>query len=225
LTFDPVPDGTRMRWSWQVETPGAMKLLAPLVGRMGRRQERRVRTSLKRPLEGQSPAGKAGVRGIGRAAGTGGHSSFPRWRSSGRIKWAGPIAASEARRPAGKRVKPSVWASGEKGSSTPIVTQTSVAANRGLLGRLRKKGTRRVRMAKIARLWVASDSTNQPERNRVALALKAQSRIAKVAKSKSELIGPKKVMKRRIRAVSQWAGRCSCSSSTLSVGIVISLTS
>src|SRR6266496_3733286 len=21
LTFDPVPDGTRMRWSWQVETP------------------------------------------------------------------------------------------------------------------------------------------------------------------------------------------------------------
>ena len=59
----------------------------------------------------------------------------------------------------------------------------------------------------------------------VALALKAQSRIAKVAKSKSELIGPKKIMKRRISAVSQRAGRCSCSSSTLSVGIVISLMS
>src|SRR5436190_5328041 len=57
LTFDPVPDGTRMRWSWQVETPGAMKLLAPLVGRMGRRQERRVWTSLKRLLEEQPPAG------------------------------------------------------------------------------------------------------------------------------------------------------------------------
>ena len=57
LTFDPVPDGTRMRWSWQVETPGAMKLLAPLVGRMGRRQERRVWTSLKRLLEEQPHAG------------------------------------------------------------------------------------------------------------------------------------------------------------------------
>jgi uncharacterized protein YndB with AHSA1/START domain len=42
LTFDPVPEGARMRWSWQVETPGAIKLLAPLVAGMGRRQERRV---------------------------------------------------------------------------------------------------------------------------------------------------------------------------------------
>jgi uncharacterized protein YndB with AHSA1/START domain len=51
LTFDPVPEGTRMRWSWQVETPGAMKLLAPFVARMGRRQERRVWGCLKRLLE------------------------------------------------------------------------------------------------------------------------------------------------------------------------------
>src|SRR6266496_45388 len=57
LSFDPVPEGTRMRWSWQVETPAAMKLLAPLVARMGRRQERRVWTSLKRLLEEQPPAG------------------------------------------------------------------------------------------------------------------------------------------------------------------------
>jgi hypothetical protein len=33
LTFDPVPEGTRMRWSWQVETPGAMQLLYPSVRR------------------------------------------------------------------------------------------------------------------------------------------------------------------------------------------------
>ena len=46
-----------MRWSWRVETPGAMKLLAPLVARMGRRQERRVWTSLKRLLEEQAPIG------------------------------------------------------------------------------------------------------------------------------------------------------------------------
>jgi len=57
LTFDPVPEGTRMRWSWQVETPGAMRLLVPLVARMGRRQERRVWGNLKRVLEEQAPIG------------------------------------------------------------------------------------------------------------------------------------------------------------------------
>jgi uncharacterized protein YndB with AHSA1/START domain len=56
LTFEPVPEGTRMRWSWQVETPGAMRLLVPLVARMGRRQERRVWGSLKRLLEERAPA-------------------------------------------------------------------------------------------------------------------------------------------------------------------------
>ena len=72
---------------------------------------------------------------------------------------------------------------------------------------------------------MASDSTNQPDRNSGASALKTQIMIPKVAKSKIELIGPKKSMKRRISAVSQCAGRSSCSSSTRSVGIVISLTS
>ena len=57
LTFDPVSEGTRMRWSWRVETPGAIKLLVPLVARMGRRQERRVWTSLKRLLEEEPPIG------------------------------------------------------------------------------------------------------------------------------------------------------------------------
>ena len=57
LTFDPVPEGTLMRWSWQVETPGAIRLLVPLVARMGRRQERRVWGSLKRLLEEQAPIG------------------------------------------------------------------------------------------------------------------------------------------------------------------------
>jgi uncharacterized protein YndB with AHSA1/START domain len=53
LTFEPVPEGTRMRWSWHVETPGAMKLLAPLVAWMGLRQERRVWNRLMRLLEEQ----------------------------------------------------------------------------------------------------------------------------------------------------------------------------
>jgi uncharacterized protein YndB with AHSA1/START domain len=60
LTFDPVPEGTRMRWSWRVETPAAMSPLAPLVAWTGRRQERRVWGSLKRLLEEQPPTGYAG---------------------------------------------------------------------------------------------------------------------------------------------------------------------
>lgn len=51
LTFEPVAEGTRMRWSWQVETPGALRLISPLLAWMGRRQEQRVWTSLKRLLE------------------------------------------------------------------------------------------------------------------------------------------------------------------------------
>jgi hypothetical protein len=50
----------------------------------------------------------------------------------------GIIAASTARSPTGSRAKPSVSASGEKGSSTPIVTQARVAASSGVLGRLWK---------------------------------------------------------------------------------------
>lgn len=53
LTFDPVAKGTRMRWCWEVESKGVFKLLSPLVGRLGRRQEERTWAGLKRYLEGQ----------------------------------------------------------------------------------------------------------------------------------------------------------------------------
>ena len=53
LTFDAVPEGTRMRWSWDVEPRGMLKLMSPLVARMGRRQEQRIWTGLKDLLEGQ----------------------------------------------------------------------------------------------------------------------------------------------------------------------------
>ena len=52
-----------------------------------------------------------------------------------------------------------------KGRATPRAAQLRVVASSGRLGRLLKKGTRRVRMTKITSVWVASDSTNQPERN------------------------------------------------------------
>ena len=51
LTFEPARGGTRMRWSWDVRPRGAMKLMAPLVGTIGRRQELEVWGHLKRLLE------------------------------------------------------------------------------------------------------------------------------------------------------------------------------
>ncbi len=51
LTFDPVAGGTRMRWSWNVQPHGVLKFMGPLVASMGRRQELRIWTRLKRLLE------------------------------------------------------------------------------------------------------------------------------------------------------------------------------
>ncbi len=51
LTFDPVSQGTRMRWVGDVEPKGYLRLMSPIVGWMGRRQERRIWTSLKHLLE------------------------------------------------------------------------------------------------------------------------------------------------------------------------------
>jgi hypothetical protein len=53
LTFDPVPGGTRMRWTWDLEPHGMLKAMSPLVARMGRRQEQTISTGLKHLLEGQ----------------------------------------------------------------------------------------------------------------------------------------------------------------------------
>lgn len=54
LTFDPIPEGTRMRWSWEVEPRGVLKLMTPLVARMGCHQEETIWTGLKHVLEEQT---------------------------------------------------------------------------------------------------------------------------------------------------------------------------
>lgn len=53
LTFEPVREGTRMRWWGEIEPHGMLKLMGPLVAWMGRRQELRIWTSLKGLLEGK----------------------------------------------------------------------------------------------------------------------------------------------------------------------------
>jgi carbon monoxide dehydrogenase subunit G len=54
VTFEPVPEGTRMRWSWEVEPRGALKLMTPIMARIGGRQEQANWEGLKRVLETQT---------------------------------------------------------------------------------------------------------------------------------------------------------------------------
>jgi hypothetical protein len=56
LTFEPVAAGTRMRWSWEVEPHGLFKLMAPIVTRIGPRQEATIWANLKRYLEASGTA-------------------------------------------------------------------------------------------------------------------------------------------------------------------------
>ena len=60
LTFDPVPGGTRMRWSWEVKPLGPFKLMSPLVVRVGARQERAICENLKGLLESLEAPTSAG---------------------------------------------------------------------------------------------------------------------------------------------------------------------
>jgi Polyketide cyclase / dehydrase and lipid transport len=55
LTFEPVPAGTLMRWSWVVQPKGASRLMEPVIARIGRRQEQVVWAGLKRYLETPAP--------------------------------------------------------------------------------------------------------------------------------------------------------------------------
>jgi len=54
LTFESVTAGTRMRWSWDVRPRGALNLMTPVVGLLGRRQERPISSELKRMLEARA---------------------------------------------------------------------------------------------------------------------------------------------------------------------------
>jgi hypothetical protein len=57
LTFEPVDQGTRMRWLWELEPRGLAKLLGPIVRRVGERQELRIWSALKAVMEKGRPSG------------------------------------------------------------------------------------------------------------------------------------------------------------------------
>jgi carbon monoxide dehydrogenase subunit G len=52
VTFDPVPEGTRMHWSWDVEPRGPLRLMGPAIAWVGQRQEEAIWSGLKTYLEG-----------------------------------------------------------------------------------------------------------------------------------------------------------------------------
>ena len=56
LLFESVPQGTRMRWQWDLRPRGLLKLVKPLVARMGQRQEQATWANLKRVLEAPAAA-------------------------------------------------------------------------------------------------------------------------------------------------------------------------
>ena len=51
LTFVPAANGTLMNWSWELKPKGMLKLAGPLFAMVGRRQEKRIWSSLKAHLE------------------------------------------------------------------------------------------------------------------------------------------------------------------------------
>jgi deazaflavin-dependent oxidoreductase (nitroreductase family) len=62
LTFTPTSSGTRLRWSWQSRPKGAVRLAAPLLSRLGARQERAMWTRLRDHLEAGGASSAAGTR-------------------------------------------------------------------------------------------------------------------------------------------------------------------
>ena len=74
LTFTPTLSGTRLRWSWRTRPRGVVRLAAPVLARVGARQERQMWTQLRDHLEAESHArddagrryGIEAVRGIDR---------------------------------------------------------------------------------------------------------------------------------------------------------------
>jgi len=56
LLFEPQGQSTKMKWLWNIEARGFLKLLRPIVRRMGERQEWAIWTGLKKVMEAQSEA-------------------------------------------------------------------------------------------------------------------------------------------------------------------------
>ena len=54
LLFEPQGQSTKLKWLWNIGPRGFLKLLGPMVRRMGERQELAIWTGLKKVMESQS---------------------------------------------------------------------------------------------------------------------------------------------------------------------------
>ena len=62
LAFSSAPQGTRLCWDWDLKPRGLLRLLAPIIAVVGRRQEHATWSNLKRLLEGDPAQGDVGAR-------------------------------------------------------------------------------------------------------------------------------------------------------------------
>jgi hypothetical protein len=51
VAFQRHPAGTRLRWSWDLQPHGVLRVLTPALGALGRRQEQQIWAGLKHYLE------------------------------------------------------------------------------------------------------------------------------------------------------------------------------
>ena len=56
LHFEAQGQSTKMKWLWNIEPRGFLKLLGPIVRRMGERQELAIWTGLKKVMEAEARA-------------------------------------------------------------------------------------------------------------------------------------------------------------------------
>jgi carbon monoxide dehydrogenase subunit G len=63
LRFELIASGTRLSWDWDVNVGGAARVLGPLIGVIGRRQERAIWSGLKRFME-NGPAVRTPQEGL-----------------------------------------------------------------------------------------------------------------------------------------------------------------
>src|ERR1039457_3281217 len=123
----------------------------------------------------------------------------------------------------GSGTNPSVSAKGETVSQAPSATMIREVMMSGQLARLWMNGILLVRIIWMIRVWVNSDSTNQPVWNKAGSfqLLNRYNIMKNVRQSKIELIGPINKIKRRILSMVHWRGLISHSASTSSVGMVV----
>jgi uncharacterized membrane protein len=93
LTFEPLGEATWMQWSWHIRPRGVLRIMTPLVGFVGRRQEQTIWGDLKKYFETQTLQRRSTRRP---------EAAWARWCRAQR-RHSGPLVALRRRRGGGDR--------------------------------------------------------------------------------------------------------------------------